>query len=98
MGYAQDPPGLRAPKVLARLVFLMSGRNQFRLIAGGIVVLLLVILGIQYSNPVSLRFLVWRADVDGLLLVACLFLAGAIAGTLLSRLWRRGGGGAGQDG
>lgn len=75
----------------------MSGRNRFRLIAGGIVILLLVILGIQNSAPVSLRFLFWQADVDGLLLFACLFLAGAVAGILLSRLWRRGSGGTGQD-
>jgi uncharacterized integral membrane protein len=76
----------------------MSGRNRFRLVAGLIVLLLLVILGVQNSNPVELRFLFWRADVDGLLLFVCLFVAGAIAGILFSRLWTRDRGGTGEDG
>jgi uncharacterized integral membrane protein len=77
--------------------FLMSGRNRIRVLAGLIVLLLLIIVAVQNSNPVSIRMLFWRADVDGLLLFACLFLAGAVSGLLLSHLWRRGRGGPGQD-
>jgi len=52
----------------------------------GFAALLVVILvGIQNSRPIDLRFLFWRAEVDGLLLFALLFVAGLGTGFLLAR-------------
>jgi uncharacterized integral membrane protein len=52
----------------------------------GFAVLFIVILvGIQNSKPIDLRFLFWRAQVDGLLLFALLFAAGLGTGFLLAR-------------
>jgi uncharacterized integral membrane protein len=52
-------------------------------------IIILIIAAIQNSAPVPLRFLAWRADVDGLLLFLILFAFGFLVGAMFSRRPRK---------
>jgi uncharacterized integral membrane protein len=75
----------------------MSKFNRAKVLAALVILLLLVILGVQNSQPVAIRIFFWQARVDGLLLFAVLFVAGILVGLLVPRLWRRTHGGTGED-
>jgi len=61
----------------------MTTTAKFKFLTGLAGLLLLVIVGAQNSRPIALRFLFWKAEVDGLLLFALLFLGGMLIGWLL---------------
>jgi uncharacterized integral membrane protein len=56
-----------------------------------VIVGLMLIVAIQNSYPISLFFLFWRAQVEGLLLFLTIFLVGALAGALAFWGFKRGG-------
>lgn len=68
----------------------MSTITRLKFLAGLAGLLLLVIVGVQNSRPIALRFLFWKAEVDGLLLFALIFLGGMLVGWLLTSRPRRG--------
>jgi len=63
---------------------------NFRTILVLVIIAVVVVMAIQNSYPVSLYFLFWRAQVDGLLLFLLVFLVGMLAGSLLFWGFRRG--------
>lgn len=68
----------------------MNFLGRIRIIILLVVFALIIIMAIQNSYPVSLYFLFWRAQIDGLLLFLLIFLVGVLAGSLLFWGWRRG--------
>jgi uncharacterized integral membrane protein len=59
----------------------MSPRTKMIIAAAG--ALLVLIIAVQNSGHVRLRFLVWSATVDQLFLIPILFLCGVAVGMLL---------------
>ena len=68
----------------------MTFLTRARVIILLILIALVVIMAMQNSYPISLYFLFWRAQVDGLLLFLLIFIVGMLAGSLLFWGWRRG--------
>jgi uncharacterized integral membrane protein len=53
-----------------------------RTIAALLLLCLVLIVAVQNSYPINLYFLLWRAQIDGLLLFLLIFLVGALTGAL----------------
>lgn len=66
----------------------MGFRAKLRLGIAAFFLLLALVVGIQNSGPILLRFLFWNAEVDGLLLYLILLLLGAGAGAGLTLFLR----------
>jgi len=55
---------------------------RIKAIIGIALLALMALVAIQNSGPVAIRFLVWRADIDGLFLYLVIFAMGCLAGAL----------------
>jgi uncharacterized integral membrane protein len=51
-------------------------------------VVLLIIAAVQNNQSIDLRFLIWQARIDGLLLFLILFAVGFLVGVLFARRGR----------
>ena len=64
--------------------------TKIRLIILLTVLALVLIVALQNSYPITLFFLFWRAQIDGLFLFIMIFLTGVLAGWLTFWGWKRG--------
>lgn len=62
----------------------MTTKTRTKFLIGLAGLLLLVIVGAENSRPIALRFLFWKAEIDGLLLFALIFLGGMLVGWLVT--------------
>lgn len=63
---------------------------KIKIVGALVLVALLIVVTLQNSAPVDLRFLFWKATVDRLLLFPALFLAGFASGAAVFWAQRKG--------
>jgi uncharacterized integral membrane protein len=64
--------------------------TRSRIIILIVIIVLVLLVAIQNSYPVTIFFLFWRAQVDGVFLFLATFLVGLIAGAIAFWGWNRG--------